>query len=250
VPGFTGGDRIDIRLPDTQRTLLSALEATGKPVIVVLQSGSAVPLGDQGKNARAILQAWYGGEQGGHAIADVLSGAYNPAGRLPITVYRGIDQLPAFADYSMKKRTYRYFAGPPEYPFGYGLSYAKFGYSDVQLRSAQLPAGTIQNVSVRVRNESSVAGDEVVQLYVATPGRSDAPLRSLKGFERIHLRPGEERMVQLQLEPRDLALAGQDGVMRISPGEYRLWIGGGQQGTGAAGAAATFQMSGEVALQP
>ena len=250
VPGFTGGDRIDIRLPDTQRTLLSALEATGKPVIVVLQSGSAVPLGDQGKKARAILQAWYGGEQGGNAIADVLSGAYNPAGRLPITVYRGIEQLPAFADYSMKKRTYRYFAGPPEYPFGYGLSYAKFGYSDVQLRSAQLPAGTAQNVSVRVRNQSSIAGDEVVQLYVATPGRSDAPLRSLKGFERIHLRPGEERMVQLQLEPRDLAFAGQDGVMRISPGEYRLWIGGGQQGTGAAGAAATFRMSGEVALQP
>jgi beta-glucosidase len=250
VPGFAGGDRTDIRLPQTQRALLSSLEATGKAVIVVLQSGSAVPLGEQGRKARAILQAWYGGEQGGRAIGDVLSGAYNPAGRLPVTVYRGVDQLPGFADYSMKGRTYRYFTGAPEYPFGYGLSYAKFGYSSLQLGSAQLPAGKAQQVSIRVRNQSSVAGDEVVQLYVATPGRSDAPLRSLKGFERLHLRPGEERTVQFRLEPRDLAFAGQDGVMRISPGEYRLWIGGGQRGTGAMGAAASFRMDGEVVLQP
>ena len=250
VPGFAGGDRTDIRLPTAQRALLSALEATGKPVIVVLQNGSAVPLGDEGKKARAILEAWYGGEQGGRAIADVLTGAYNPGGRLPFTVYRGTDQIPAFADYSMKGRTYRYFAGAPEYPFGYGLSYTKFGYSGLQLGSAEVSAGKTQQVSVRVRNQGLFSGDEVVQLYVATPGRAAAPLRSLKGFERVELRPGEERTVQFQLEPRDLAFADKDGVMRIAPGEYSIWVGGGQQGSGAPGAAATFRMSGEVALQP
>ena len=250
VPGFAGGDRTDIRLPDTQRALLAAIEATGKPVIIVLQSGSAVPLGDEGRKARAILQAWYGGEQGGRAIADVLTGAYNPAGRLPFTVYRGTDQLPAFADYSMKGRTYRYFTGDAEYRFGYGLSYTKFGYSEPQLGSADVSAGKPQQVSVRVRNEGPVEGDEVVQLYVATPGRGDAPLRSLKGFERVHLRPGEERTVHFQLEPRDLAFADTNGVMRIAHGEYSIWVGGGQQGTGAPGRAATFRISGEVALQP
>ena len=250
VPGFAGGDRTDIRLPATQRVLLSALEATGKPVIVVLQNGSAVPLGDLGAKARAIVEAWYGGEQGGRAIADVLTGAYNPAGRLPFTVYRGIEQLPAFADYSMKGRTYRYFTGSPEYPFGYGLSYSKFGYSGLQLGSAQLSAGKAQQVSVHVRNQGPAAGDEVVQLYVATPGRADTPLRSLKGFERIHLLSGEERTVQFQLEPRDVAFADANGAMRIAPGEYRLWVGGGQQGSGAPGQTATFQMTGDLALQP
>jgi beta-glucosidase len=250
VPGFSGGDRTDIRLPATQRALLAALETAGKPVIIVLQNGSALPLGDEGKKARAIVEAWYGGEQGGRAIADVLNGAYNPAGRLPITVYAGTEQLPAFADYSMKARTYRYFTGAPEYPFGYGLSYTKFGYSDVRLGTPQLSAGSTQSVSVRVRNQGVVAGDEVLQLYVSAPGRSDTPRRSLKGFERIHLAAGEERTVQFQLDPRDLAFADANGVMRIAPGEYRLWIGGGQQGTGAPGAAATFRMTGEAAFQP
>jgi beta-glucosidase len=249
VPGFAGGDRTDIHLPAPQRALLSALEATGKPVIVVLQNGSAVPLGDEGKKARAVVEAWYGGEQGGRAIADVLKGAYNPAGRLPFTVYRGTEQLPAFADYSMKGRTYRYFNGTPEYPFGHGLSYTRFGYSDLHLASAQVSAGKAQQISVRVRNQGPFSGDEVVQLYVATPGRTAVPLRSLKGFERVQLRPGEARTVQLQLEPRDLAFADADGVMRIAPGEYSIWVGGGQQGTGAPGAAATFRMTGEVALQ-
>jgi beta-glucosidase len=250
VPGFAGGDRTDIRLPAPQRALLSALEATGKPVIVVLQNGSAVPLGDEGKKARAIVEAWYGGEQGGRAVADVLKGAYNPSGRLPFTVYRAADQLPAFADYSMKGRTYRYFSGTTEYPFGYGLSYTKFGYSDLQLGSTQVSAGKPQQVSVRVRNHGSVEGDEVVQLYVATRGRAAAPLRSLKGFERVHLRPGEERTVQFRLEPRDLAFADTDGIMRIADGEYSIWVGGGQPGSGAPGAAATFRMTGGLALQP
>jgi beta-glucosidase len=249
IPGFAGGDRTDIALPAPQRALLRALEATGKPVVIVLQSGSAVPLGVEGAKARAIVQAWYGGEQGGRAIADVLTGAYNPGGRLPITVYRGTDQLPPFSDYAMTNRTYRYFTGSPEYPFGHGLSYTNFAFSALSIRSPHLAAGTAQQVSIRVRNAGKLAGDEVVQLYVA-PERRDAPLRSLKGFERVHLAPGEERVVQFQLGPRDLAFADAKGVMRIVPGEYRIWVGGGQPGTGAPGAAAAFRMTGELALQP
>ena len=250
VPGFAGGDRTDIGLPAPQRALLAALEATGKPVIVVLQSGSAVARGSEGAKARAIVEAWYGGEQGGTAIADVIRGAYNPAGRLPVTFYRGTSQLPPFTDYAMRGRTYRYFTGQPEYPFGYGLSYARFGYAGVKLWSPELRAGAPQRVSVRVRNDGASAGDEVVQLYIAPVGRKDAPLRSLKGFDRIHLRPGEARVVEFQLSPRDLAFADAKGTMRITPGEYDLWIGGGQQGTGAPGASATFRVTGELALQP
>ncbi len=250
VPGFAGGDRTDIRLPATQRALLSVLEATGKPVVIVLQSGSAVPLGEEGRKARAIIEAWYGGEQGGAAIGDVLRGAYNPAGRVPITIYQGTEQLPAFGDYSMKGRTYRYFADAPEYPFGYGLSYSKFGYLDLQLGSLQTSAGASQRVSVRVRNQGPVAGDEVVELYVATPAREDTPLRSLKGFQRIHLRAGEEHMVEFRLDPRDLAFADRAGVMRIQPGQYSIWVGGGQPNSGAPGQTATFQMTGQLELQP
>ena len=249
VPGFAGGDRTDIQLPAAQRELLKALEATGKPVVIVQQAGSAVPLGEEGKKARAIINAWYGGEQGGRAIADVLTGKYNPGGRLPITVYSGIDQLPDFADYSMSGRTYRYFAGKPEYPFGYGLSYTRFTYSGLKVGYAQLAAGKPQRVTVRVRNDGSVAGEEVVQLYVS-PERRDAPFRSLKGFERVHLGPGAERTVDFQLDPRDLAFADANGVMRVVPGEYRIWVGGGQPGTVAPGMAAKFRMSGELTLKP
>ena len=250
VPGFVGGDRTDIRLPEPQRELLSALEATGKPIVIVLQSGSAVPLGDEGRKARAILQAWYGGEKGGAAIADVISGRYNPAGRLPITVYRGTDQLPAFADYSMRSRTYRYFRDAPEYPFGFGLSYSRFSYSNARLDSKELPAGATQHVSVHVRNEGAAPGDEVVELYIGTPGRTDAPLRSLKGFERIHLARGEARTVEFALHPRDLAFADAEGVMRIKPGDYWVFVGGGQPATGSPGQSMTFHVTGELVLEP
>jgi beta-glucosidase len=250
VPGFAGGDRTDVRLPAPQRELLSELEATGKPVIIVLQTGSAVSLGEEGKKARAILNAWYGGEQGGRAIADVLAGNYNPAGRLPVTVYDGAEQLPDFADYSMRGRTYRYFTGKVEHPFGYGLSYSQFSYSGAKASAPSLAAGSDQRVSVRVRNDGKVAGDEVVQLYVSTPDRGNVPLRSLKGFERIHLAPGEQRTVSFRLDPRDLAFADTDGVMRIKPGHYSVWVGGGQPGTVAPGAATTFRMTGKLELKP
>ena len=150
----------------------------------------------------------------------------------------------------MKGRTYRYFEGAPEYPFGYGLSYTRFAYSGLRVGSSQLAAGTPRRVSVQVQNTGGASGDEVVQLYVSTPDRPEAPLRSLKGFARVHLGRGERRTVNFQLDPRDLAFADKDGVMRIASGTYSVWVGGGQSGTGAPGRAASFRMNGNLALQP
>jgi beta-glucosidase len=248
VAGFDGGDRTDIRLPEAQRRLLAALEATGKPVVIVLQSGSAVALGEEGRRAAAVVEAWYGGEQGGAAIADVLTGRVNPAGRLPVTFYASNEQLPPFADYAMANRTYRYFAGAPEYPFGHGLSYTRFAYAALQVAAPAVRAGDGQEVRVRVRNAGGRAGEEVVQLYLETPGEAATPRRSLKGFERIHLAPGEARTLAFRLDARDLAFADEAGTMRVRSGEYRLWVGGGQPGTGAPGAAAAFRVSGEATL--
>jgi beta-glucosidase len=248
VPGFDGGDRTSIALPATQRSLLAALEATGKPVVVVLQSGSAVALGNEGRRAAAILEAWYGGEQGGQAIADVLTGTFNPAGRLPITFYSSDAQLPPFGDYAMANRTYRYFRGAPEYPFGHGLSYTHFAYANASVAKRHAHAGQPQDVSVMVRNAGVAAGDEVVQLYVTSPLGAGLPLRSLKGFQRIHLAPGERRVARFHLKPRDLAFADAAGKMRVRCGRYLLWIGGGQPGSGAPGSAASIDISGSATL--
>ena len=248
VPGFEGGDRTDIRLPETQRRLLAALEATGKPVVIVLQSGSAVALGEEGRRAAAVIEAWYGGEQGGQAIARVLRGDVNPAGRLPVTFYASNAQLPPFADYAMANRTYRYFRGAPDYPFGHGLSYTRFAYAGVEIGAPTVRAGQGQEVRVRVRNAGAREGDEVVQLYLETPSLAGTPGRSLKGFERIHLKAGETRTVAFRLDPRDLAFADEAGTMRVRPTDYRLWVGGGQPGTGAPGAAAGFRVTGEAVL--
>jgi beta-glucosidase len=238
VPGFAGGDRTDIALPAAQAELVRALKAMGKPVIVVLQSGSAVALGDA-NSANAVVEAWYPGEQGGRAIADVLTGAYNPGGRLPMTFYASAGQLPPFADYAMKGRTYRYFGGTPEYGFGHGLSYTHFAYGRPEVRVA----GEDRIVSVRVTNAGERAGDEVAQLYVSPPQGGGVPLRSLKGFERIHLAAGEARTVTFRLTPRELAFADAAGVMRTRKGTYRVWVGGGQEGTGAAGARSTLAVT-------
>jgi beta-glucosidase len=247
IPGFAGGDRTDISLPAPQRQLLDAVEATGKPVIIVLQSGSAVPLGEQGTKAHAILETWYGGEQGGTAIADVLAGHYNPAGRLPITVYASTAQLPPFTDYSMRDRTYRYFRGVPEYPFGYGLSYTHFRYSG--LRTGGTRPDHV-SVGVDVRNDGKISGDEVVQLYVMPLEMPAAPMRSLKAFDRIHLVPGERRTVQFRLDDRALAFADADGVMRVHPGDYLVWVGGGPPNIGAAGQQTTVVVTKGRTLAP
>jgi len=247
IPGFTGGDRTSIALPAPQLALLDALATTGKPLVVVFQSGSALALGSREANARAVIEAWYPGEQGGQAIAEVIRGTVNPSGRLPVTFYRSTEQLPPFTDYGMAGRTYRYFGGPPEYRFGHGLSYTQFAYQRPKVSARRLAAGKEQLVTVRVRNAGKVAGDEVVQLYLSTPGRPDTPLRSLKGYERIHLAAGETGTVSFRLTPRDLAFADASGVMRIAPGDYHLWVGGGQPNA-APGRETRFRVTGELSL--
>ncbi len=248
APGFDGGDRTSIALPAAQLELLDALEATGKPVVIVLQSGSAVALGEDGEKAGAVLEAWYPGEKGGQAIAEVLSGKVNPSGRLPVTFYASTDQLPPFTDYSMANRTYRYFSGEPEYAFGHGLSYTSFAYEGLKTGKPNVAAGEGQTVSVTVRNKGKREGDEVAQLYIAVPGRPGTPIRSLKGYSRVHLAPGEAKTVTFALDPRDLAFADEQGVMRVSAADYRLWVGGGQPDTGAPGVAGSFRVTGEKAL--
>jgi beta-glucosidase len=243
ITGFDGGDRTDIALPKAQADLVEALRGTGKPVVLVLQNGSALALGPA-NSANAIVEAWYGGEQGGKAIADVLTGAYNPGGRLPVTFYQSIDQVPPFTDYSMKNRTYRYFSGKPEYPFGYGLSYTRFTYGPATVSGS----GDNRIVRVSITNSGPREGDEVAELYVTPPEGAGLPLRSLKGFERVHLGPGQSQTVIFPLTPRDLAFADTAGKMRTRKGKYTLWVGGGQPGTGASGAAATINLVSGTAL--
>jgi beta-glucosidase len=200
VPGFSGGDRTDIKLPDPQERLVEAAILSGKPIIVVLTSGSALAVNYAAAHAGALLELWYGGEEAGTAIAQTLAGLNNPAGRLPVMFYKSVDQLPAFEDYSMKGRTYRYFQDEPLYSFGFGLSYARFEYS--ALHAQRTPRGA--QVSVHVKNLSTREGDEVVQLYVAGAGGPDDPIRQLRGFQRIHLRAGESGEVDFSIPAADL----------------------------------------------
>ncbi len=247
APGFDGGDRTAIELPMVQRQLLEGLIASGKPVVVVGVTGSAIALGAVGRQAKAVLQAWYGGEAAGQAIGEVLAGTVNPSGRLPVTFYAGFDQLPPFDDYSMKGRTYRYFTGQPDYAFGHGLSYTRFCYTGLA-GPATVQAGRPVTLSVTLRNDGAVAGDEVAQLYVQPEQQPDLPRRSLKGFERVRLAPGETRQLRFTLDPRDLAFADARGVMQVTPGTYRIWVGGGQEGTDAPGVATTLRVSGTKEL--
>ncbi|PYU45572.1 MAG: beta-glucosidase [Acidobacteria bacterium] len=227
-PGFFGGDRLDLNLPRPQQELLESVAATGKPLIVVLTSGSALAVNWAQQHAAAILQAWYPGEEGGTAVADVLSGEYNPAGRLPVTFYQSVVQLPPFGNYSMAGRTYRYLTEPPLYPFGYGLSFSSFSYSDAKVSPAQVAADGTVTVSVGVTNTSSFPGDEVVQLYLAHPGVDGAPIRALAGFRRIHLDAAASETVDFPLRDRDLSIVDEAGVRRIVPGAVEVWIGAGQ----------------------
>jgi beta-glucosidase len=235
IPGFSGGDRTDLQLPASQERLLERVVATGKPVVVVLLTGSALAVTWAAEHVPAILDAWYPGQAAGTAIADVLFGDYNPAGRLPVTFYRSIDQLPPFADYDMAGRTYRYFDGEPLFPFGHGLSYTTFAYDDLRL-PPQVRAGDNVEVSVAVANTGAVAGEEVVQLYVSALGvEGTVPIRSLEGFRRIRLEPGERQMVTFTLTPRQLGLVNADGHRVLAPGTFALSVGGKQPGlTGVA----------------
>jgi beta-glucosidase len=232
--GFAGGDRTDIGLPDVQEELIEAVAKTGKPMVVVLLNGSALAVNWAQQNAKAILEAWYPGESGGQAIGETLSGKNNPAGRLPITFYTGVDQLPAFEDYSMANRTYRYFTGKPLYSFGDGLSYTTFAYSNVTLSTRSLRAGDTLTVDADVTNAGSLAGDEVAELYITPPHTTVSPKVALAGFERLHLNPGETKHVTFQLDPRTLSQVDNKGVRSVGPGAYRVFVGGSQPSGDAA----------------
>jgi beta-glucosidase len=230
-PGFLGGDRTSIDLPQPEENLVEAMAATGKPLAVVLMNGSALAVNWINDHANAILEAWYPGEEGGASVAETLSGKNNPAGRLPVTFYKGVDQLPNFEDYGMANRTYRYFTGKPLYPFGYGLSYAKFEYSGLTLPTQPVATGQDLSAEVTVTNKGAVAGDEVVQLYLKFPAVKGAPLNALRGFERIHLEPGASQKVHFVLKPRDLGMVTEEGNPIVAAGDYAVSIGGGQPDT-------------------
>jgi beta-glucosidase len=246
--GFSGGDRTSIDLPKPEEGLLKAVAATGKPLVVVLLNGSALGVNWAQEHASAILEAWYPGEEGGAAVAETLSGRNNPGGRLPVTFYKDISQLPPFESYAMKGRTYRYFEGVPLYPFGYGLSYTTFAYSGLKVPAEPVTAGSPVRAEVTVTNTGKVAGDEAVQLYLNFPGVPGAPLKALRGFRRVHLDPGASENVQFDLQPRDLSIVTAAGEVVVPEGEFRVSIGGGQPGASAPFVAHTFQVSQRLAL--
>jgi beta-glucosidase len=247
-PGFLGGDRTSIDLPQPEEDLVEAVAATGKPLAVVLMNGSALAVNWINQHANAILEAWYPGEEGGAAVAETLSGKNNPAGRLPVTFYTGVDQLPNFEDYGMANRTYRYFSGKPLYPFGYGLSYTQFNYSDLRVPQQAIAAGQSVEADVTVTNTGKLAGDEVVQLYLNFPEVNGAPRVALRGFERIHLEAGASQQLHFELKPRDLGVVTEDGNPIIAQGDYTVSIGGGQPETGAPGISGHFHIDGRYAL--
>ena len=251
VEGFRGGDRTDIVLPKPQEELIREVQALGKPMVLVLLGGSALAVNWANDNVPAILDAWYPGEEGGTAIADVIFGDYNPGGRLPVTFYRSVSQLPEFTDYSMQGRTYRYFKGEPLYPFGFGLSYSTFTYGGLKFSSKQIKAGESLNISVDVTNSSNRAGDEVVQLYVTDVAASvPVPIRSLAGIKRIPLKPGEKQTVTFTIGPDQMSVIDDNGKRKVEPGEFLVSVGGKQPGlTGRADVITSGVVSGRFTVR-
>jgi beta-glucosidase len=247
-PGFSGGDRTSLDLPKPEEDLIEAAAATGKPLVVVLMNGSALSVNWAAQHANAILEAWYPGEEGGTAVARTLSGANNPAGRLPVTFYCSVADLPPFEDYAMENRTYRYFKGPVLYPFGFGLSYAKFRYSGMKLSTKDLEAGKPLGVDISVENTSQVAGDEVAELYLEFPNQEGAPRVALRGFQRIKLAPGQKRQLHFELSPRDLSWVKPDGNRILAPGEFHVFVGSGQPMQDTPGVRQLFAIHGALAL--
>jgi beta-glucosidase len=235
APGFRGGDRVDIGLPGPQEELLEQIHALGNPVVLVLMNGSALAVNWAADNVPAIIEAWYPGQAGGQAIADVLFGDYNPAGRLPVTFYKSVEDLPPYEDYQMEGRTYRYFRGEALYPFGYGLSYTTFTYSNLQLSDKAIARDKTVTVSADVQNTGDLAGDEVAQLYVSNLTASvPTPIRQLASFERIHLEPGQTKRIAFTLTPRQLWVIDDQGQQIVEPGKVRISVGGRQPVGGSA----------------
>ncbi len=228
LEGFDKGDRSEISLPKSQVELMKAVHKLGKPMILVLMNGSALAINWAADNVPAILEAWYPGEFGGNAIADVLFGDYNPAGRLPITFYKSVNDLPDFKSYEMENRTYKYFKGEPLFPFGHGLSYTNFTYSNLEIEDA-IEAGNDIVLKVDVTNSGSLNGDEVVQLYLTQDDKKEnAPIRSLIGFERIHLTSGETKTINFTVTKNQYAFIDLDGSKVVEKGNLKISIGGKQ----------------------
>jgi beta-glucosidase len=228
TPGFSGGDRTSIDLPPVQQKVLEKVSAIGKPVVLVLINGSALGVNWADKNVPAIIEAWYPGGQGGTAVARLIAGDYSPAGRLPMTFYRSVEQLPAFSNYTMKGRTYRYFKGEALYPFGYGLSYTTFRYAPAKLSASEVRGDGQVTISADITNTGAVDSDEVAQLYVSHPHQKDVPIRALARFDRIHLKAGETKTVTFTLDSRALSTVNADGSRSVKAGKVNIWLGGGQ----------------------
>jgi beta-glucosidase len=248
LEGFSGGDKTSLDLPADQRKLLEQLKATGKPLVVVAMNGSTIDLSWAKENAAAIIEAWYPGQAGGLAVANVIAGKTNPAGRLPLTFYRNVSELPPFSEYSMKNRTYRYFTGTPVYPFGYGLSFTTFEYAALKLEPVDGNVEKGVRVTTTVTNTGKRAGEEVAQLYLEPPRYEGAPRLALRGFQRFNLLPGEHKTISLTLSPRDLSFVTRDGVRQVMNGEYHVNVGAGQPGTGVAAQSVAFSVPRVVAI--
>ena len=247
LDGFAGGDRTSLDLPASQQQLLSRLQDLHKPMVIVLNSGSAVALGPVQEKASAVLAAWYPGEEGGHALANILSGRTNPSGRLPVTFYRSAQDLPSFSDYSMAHRTYRYFNGPVLYPFGFGLSYAHFQYGPIHLSHDAVGAGESLTATITLHNTSKIAGSEVAELYVVPPQIAGAPHLALSGMQRVQLGPGESRELTFTLNPEQMSFVDPAGKRAVRAGSYRLFVGGVQPDR-ARDKGASFRILGEKTL--
>ena len=227
LDGFNAGDRTSLDLPSVQRNLIRRIAATGKPITLVLMTGSAVSINREHEIIPSILQAWYGGEAAGEAVADILFGDYNPAGRLPLTFYRSVEDLPPFENYDMEGRTYRYFDGEVLYPFGHGLSYSNFSYDNLILDKEELYDGELVTVSVDITNNSDVDGEEVVQLYLRDLDSEEVrPLKDLRGFERVHVNAGQTVVVTMTLGPDELAYYDSSkGDYMVEKGGYEILVG-------------------------
>lgn len=226
IPGFKGGDRTDIELPAIQRKLLNALKLAGKKIVFVNYSGSAMGLLPETASCDAILQAWYPGQAGGTAIADVLQGVYNPSGKLPVTFYSSVHQLPDFESYSMKNRTYRFFEGKPLYPFGYGLSYAKFKIGKARIDKASITKGETITLSIPIKNGSSVKGEEVLQVYLKKIGDANGPIKTLRAFKKVELLAGKKKVIDIVLNPDQLEwFDTETNTIKYSKGMYEILYG-------------------------
>ena len=244
------GDRTTLDLPGEQEALIKVVAATGTPVVLVLLNGSPLAVNWADKHIPAILEAWYPGQAGGRAVAEALFGDTNPGGKLPVTFYRSVEQLPPFEDYRMAGRTYRYFAGEPLYPFGHGLSYTQFTYQNLAVTPQQFGSPEILQVSCTVKNTGNVPGDEVVQVYVHHQDASvPVPRLSLVGFQRVHLEPGAAEQLILMIDPKQYAVVNHDGQWMVEPGKVTIFVGGGQPGY-AQGLSAGVEMTGAAVILP